>query len=69
MNWHQMVVQLRQLGISQAQIARDLECSQGYICAIEHGQKGRDVSYSFGIKLIALHKRHMRNAKRRKKNP
>jgi hypothetical protein len=55
MNWQNIISDLQQTGLTQAEIARLADCSQPLINELLSGRRGKNLSYSIGSKLINLH--------------
>ena len=56
--WQTMISDLREKGLTQAQIAAEIECSQNYVSDLERGVCGKRLSYELGKKLEALWEKH-----------
>lgn len=58
MDWPQIISGLKQAGVSQQAIAR--HCGVAASTVSELKSTTADPSYSFGAKLLALHKQHVK---------
>lgn len=56
--WQIIILQLREKGLTQTQIASEIGCSQNYISNLENGLCGKRLSHDFGQKLEALKKKY-----------
>lgn len=56
--WQTIILQLREKGLTQTQIANEIGCSQNYISNLENGLCGKRLSHDFGQKLELLQKKH-----------
>ena len=56
--WQTMISDLREKGLTQTQIAAEIECSQNYVSDLERGVCGKRFSYELGKKLGALWEKH-----------
>jgi transcriptional regulator with XRE-family HTH domain len=66
MNWANIIQDLQTAGLSQAEIAKHCDCSQGLISQIKNSQKlykssrsRKAISFDLGTSLIELHSQHM----------
>jgi len=66
MDFKKLISDLTVAGFKQAKIAQDVGCSQANVSDISVG-KVRQPNYALGVRLIALHKKHMRKPSRAKK--
>lgn len=65
-NWPQIIKDINEHGpMSYRAIAAELECSLGAIGDLARGESF-DATYTRGVRLLALHKKTMRKAARRK---
>lgn len=56
--WQLIISDLREKGLTQTQIAAEIECSQNYVSDLERGICGKRLSYELGRKLEALWEKH-----------
>ncbi|OTG81829.1 transcriptional regulator [Acinetobacter sp. ANC 4558] len=49
--WQKMIVNLKEKGLTQKQIADAMECSQNYVSNLENGLCGKRLGYDKGEKL------------------
>jgi predicted transcriptional regulator len=54
MNWKQIIHELMESGVTQAEIGTHIERSQGYISDLYSGRR-KGLEYTAGQKLISLH--------------
>lgn len=52
--WQKMIVDLKEFGLTQTQIAHEINCSQNYVSNLENGLCGKRLSYEKGINLENL---------------
>jgi len=56
--WQSMVVDLKEEGLTQAQIAIEMGCSQNYVSNLENGLCGKRLGYEKGKGLKKLWIKH-----------
>lgn len=56
--WQKMVVELKELGFTQKQIADEMGCSQNYVSNLENGLCGKRLGYDKGESLRNLWLKH-----------
>lgn len=56
-DWPKIIREIQESGLTQAAIAEKADCSQGHISDLLNGRRGKQVSYTVGCKLIALHRK------------
>jgi len=56
--WQKIITDLRKQGLTQTQIANEINCSQNYVSDLERGVCGKRLSYELGNKLEALWKKN-----------
>ncbi len=56
--WQKKVIELKEKGLTQTEIATEMGCSQNYVSDIERGVCGKRLSYIYGSKLDGLWKKH-----------
>lgn len=56
--WQTIISGLREKGLTQTQIAAEIECSQNYVSDLERGVCGKRLSYELGKKLEVLWDKH-----------
>lgn len=60
--WNKLITDLESSGMTQEEIGNAVGVTQGAISQIKNIES-REPSYNVGVKLIALHRRTLRNAK------
>jgi len=55
MNWAKLISDLQQAGMTQAEIAASVGCSQPHISDIANGRRGKQLTYVVGDGLVRLH--------------
>ena len=55
MNWAKLISDLQQAGMTQAEIAASVGCSQPHISDIANGRRGKQLTYVVGAALVRLH--------------
>lgn len=55
MNWAKLISDLQQAGMTQAEIAASVGCSQPHISDIVNGRRGKQLTYVVGDGLVRLH--------------
>lgn len=63
MNWQQMIQDILDGGLTQAELAGRVGCGQGQISALLLGKRGERVSYEIGNGLVREHKKILRMKK------
>lgn len=58
MKWAKLIRDLQQAGMTQAEIAASVGCSQPHISDIATGRRGRRMAYEVGAGLVRLHAEH-----------
>lgn len=56
--WQKMIIDLKEKGLTQTQIATGIECSQNYVSNLENGLCGKRLGYEKGKNLEKLWKKH-----------
>lgn len=57
-NWREIIVEIRSLsGMTQPQIAAEVDCVQSYISDLETGKKGKRVSHTIAKNILLLHEK------------
>lgn len=56
--WQKMIVDLKEKGLTQTQIANEIECSQNYVSNLENGLCGKRPGYEKGKNLENLWMKH-----------
>ena len=56
--WQSMIVDLKEKGLTQTQIASEIKCSQNYVSNLENGLCGKRIGYDLGKSLERLWKKH-----------
>lgn len=56
--WQTMITDLKEKGLTQIQIAEEMECSQNYVSNLENGLCGKRLSYEKGRNLEKLWTEH-----------
>ena len=56
--WQKMITDLKQKGLTQTQIADEIECSQNYVSNLENGLCGKRLGYEKGKNLEKLWAHH-----------
>lgn len=57
MDWKKLVSDLEENGLTQAEIAELVSCSQPYVSQLKTGTRARP-DFNTGNALVALHKKH-----------
>ena len=52
--WQKMIVDLKEKGLTQTQIANGMGCSQNYVSNLENGLSGKRLGYEKGESLKKL---------------
>lgn len=56
--WRKMIIDLKGRGLTQAQIASEINCSQNYVSNLERGLCGKRLGYEKGSSLKQLWLKH-----------
>ena len=56
--WQKMIIDLKEQGLTQTQIATEINCSQNYVSNLENGLCGKRIGYDLGKSLECLWKKH-----------
>lgn len=56
--WQRMITDLKEKGLTQNQIALEMECSQNYVSNLENGLCGKRLGYDKGKNLEKLWATH-----------
>lgn len=52
--WQKMIIDLKERGLTQTQIATEIKCSQNYVSNLENGLCGKRLGYEKGKNLEKL---------------
>jgi len=52
--WQKMIIDLKEQGLTQTQIATEIKCSQNYVSNLENGLCGKRLGYEKGKNLEKL---------------
>lgn len=57
-NWQEIITDIKHFsGMTQPQIAAEINCAQSYISDLETGKKGKRLSHNIAKGLLALHEK------------
>ena len=56
--WQSKIIDLKEKGLTQSQIATEMDCSQNYVSNLENGICGKRLGYEKGKKLENLWVKH-----------
>lgn len=56
--WQKMIIDLKEQGLTQTQIATEINCSQNYVSNLENGLCGKRLGYEKGKNLEKLWQAH-----------
>ncbi|EOR08182.1 helix-turn-helix domain-containing protein [Acinetobacter tandoii] len=56
--WQSKIIDLKEKGLTQSQIATEMDCSQNYVSNLENGICGKRLGYEKGKKLEKLWVKH-----------
>lgn len=57
-HWQAKIIDLKEKGLTQSQIAIAMDCSQNYVSDLENGKCGKRLGYEKGEKLEKLWVKH-----------